>query len=132
MKPCVITTFLDAEKPQMIQPLKLLLAVLASTFVLSACTVQKEMDQKFGDQHFKTSIALIELHKIRFGEYPDFLSELKFAGEWDQIALTNVRYKKVTNGYELDVVNGWVGKPELNYPPEFWRNLGLVRSNMKP
>ena len=109
-----------------------ILVVLASTFALSSCTFQKEMDQKFGDQHFKTSIALIELHKLRFGDYPGSLSELKFVGEWDQIALGSVRYTKVSNGYELDVVKGWVGKPEINYPPEFWKNLGLVRSNMKP
>ena len=111
---------------------KLLLLVLASTFALSACAVQKEFDQKFGDQHFKTCIALIELHKIRFGEYPGSLSELRFIGEWDQIALASVQYKKVANGYELDVVKGWVGKPELDYPPEFWKNLGVVRSNMRP
>ena len=116
----------------MSQPQKLLLVVLATTFALSACAVQKEFDQKFGDQHFKTSIALIEIHKVRFGEYPNSLSELKFTGEWDQIALASVRYKRVANGYELDVVKGWVGKPELSYPPEFWRNLGVVRSNMKP
>ena len=114
------------------QPQKLLLVVLVTTFALSACAVQKEFDQKFGDQHFKTSIALIELHKVRFGEYPNSLSELKFTGEWDQIALGSVSYKRVANGYELDVVKGWVGKPELSYPPEFWRNLGVLRSNMKP
>ena len=117
---------------KMSQSQKLLLVVLATTFALCACTVQREFDQKFGDQHFKTSIALIELHKVRFGEYPNSLSELKFSGEWDQIALASVRYKRVANGYELDVVKGWVGKPELSYPPEFWRNLGVVRSNMKP
>ena len=116
----------------MSHPQRLLVVVLATTLALSACTVQKEFDQKFGDQHFKTSIALIELHKVRFGEYPNSLSELKFAGEWDQIALASVRYKRVATGYELDVVKGWVGKPELSYPPEFWRNLGVVRSNMKP
>jgi hypothetical protein len=30
------------------------------------------------------------LHKVRYGKYPDSLSDLKFTGEWDQIALQSV------------------------------------------
>jgi len=112
--------------------LKHAIVILVLSFGLSACAFQKEADQKFGDQHFKTSIALIELHKVRFGEYPNSLKDLKFVGEWDQAALASVNYKKVANGYELDVVRGWVGKPQLSYPDEFWKGLGVVRSNMKP
>jgi hypothetical protein len=112
--------------------LKIAIVILLLSFGLSNCAFQREADQKFGDQHFKTSIALIELHKVRFGEYPSSLKELKFVGEWDQIALASVNYKKVANGYELDVVKGWVGKPQLTYPDEFWKGLGVVRSNMKP
>jgi hypothetical protein len=105
---------------------------LPLSLCLLGCTVQKEFDQKFGDQHFKTAVALIEVHKVRFGEYPNTLKDLKFVGEWDRAALTSVAYKKVANGYELDVVKGWVGKPELSYPDEFWKGLGVVRSNIKP
>ena len=112
--------------------LKHAIVILALSFGLSTCAFQKEADQKFGDQHFKTSIALIELHKVRFGEYPNSLKDLKFVGEWDRAALASVNYKKVANGYELDVVRGWVGKPQLSYPDEFWKGLGVVRSNMKP
>ena len=110
----------------------LFLVVAVVSLGIVSCSFQKDADQKFGDQHFKTSIALIELHKVRFGEYPNSLRDLKFVGEWDQLALSNVRYKKVASGYELDVVRGWVGQPALKYPPEFWNGLGLVRSNMKP
>ncbi len=106
--------------------------ILFTIWFWSACSFQKEADQKFGDQHFKTSISLIELHKIRFGEYPTSLKDLKFTGEWDKIALGGMRYKLVENGYDLDVVRGWIGTPELSYPDEFWRGLGLVKSNMKP
>ena len=106
--------------------------VLFTILNWSACAFQKEADQKFGDQHFKTSISLIELHKIRFGEYPNSLDDLKFTGDWDKIALGGMRYKRVENGYELDVVRGWIGTPELAYPNEFWIGLGLVKSNMKP
>lgn len=38
-------------------------------------------DQMFGDQHLKTSVALIELHKTRYGKYPASLNELKFIGQ---------------------------------------------------
>jgi hypothetical protein len=114
------------------RPLFFIIAVLISATSFSACAFQKEADQKFGDQHFKTAISLIELHKVRFGEYPSALTDLKFTGEWDQIALNSVDYQRIGNGYELNVSKGWVAKPDLKYPDEFWRGLGLVKSNMKP
>lgn len=95
--------------------------------------LKEESDLKFGDQNFKTSIALIELHKIRTGEYPEKLEELEFLGDWDQIYLQNVAYTKLEEGYQLDLVKGWTGMPdELTYPAEFWEGLGLVKSNLKP
>ena len=109
----------------------LILINLLLCSILSACNFTNHADQQFGDQHFKTAIALIELQKVRFGEYPNSLNDLKFTGDWDQIALNSVSYKRVGNGYELDVVQGWIGKPSLKYPDEFWKGLGLVKSNMK-
>jgi len=105
------------------------LAVLAFTGILTACDIQTHADQQFGDQHFKTAIALIELHKVRVGEYPNNLSELKFTGAWDGIALQNVEYEKVEVGYTLSVTRGYIGEPTLNYPPEFWEGLGIIRTN---
>jgi hypothetical protein len=100
-------------------------------FGLCACDFQKSADAKFGDQHFKTTISLIELHKIRNGKYPESLKDVQFTGEWDAIALNSVEYKLLESGYELNVVRGWVGQPALKYPEEFWKGLGLVKSNMK-
>jgi len=99
---------------------------------LAGCGFQQEADAKFGDQHFKTVIALVELHKLRNGAYPESLQDLRFVGDWDAIALTSVDYKRVGGGYELNVTRGWVGQPQLTYPAEFWRGLGLVKSNLKP
>ena len=99
--------------------------------VLAGCDFQKEADAKFGDQHFKTAIALIELHKVRTGVYPETLKDIRFTGEWDALAISSVSYKKLDGGYELNVTRGWVGKPELTYPKEFWQGLGLLKSNMK-
>ena len=99
---------------------------------LGGCDFQKQADAKFGDQHFKTAISLVELHKVRTGTYPQELGELKFTGDWDQIALNSVEYKLLPTGYELNVIRGWVGQPELAYPKEFWQGLGLVKSNLRP
>ncbi|MDM1762727.1 hypothetical protein HX132_00335 [Acinetobacter sp. 226-4] len=105
------------------------------SFCLNACGdfthFQQHADEQFGDQHFKTAIALIELHKVRFGEYPASLDDLKYTGDWDLLALNSVSYHKVDNGYHLDILKGWVGQPKLNYPQEFWQGIGLKQSNAK-
>ena len=83
-------------------------------------------DAKFGDQHLKTAVALIELHKVRFDHYPKSLRELKYAGDWDGIAIQSVRYvvNDEQNKYCVAVTRGWIGKPELDIPPEFWQGTG--------
>lgn len=94
--------------------------------------ISENANQKFGDQHFKTAIALIELHKVREGEYPSSLDSLKYLGDWDKAIFSSVKYTRLNDGYELDLINGWIGKPKnLKYPPEFWKGLGLVKSNLK-
>ncbi|OQP59087.1 hypothetical protein A3860_38950 [Niastella vici] len=114
---------------------KILILLIASTFLFTQCgmkKLEKQSMEKFSDQYFKTAIALIELHKIRFGEYPETLDSLKFIGDWDQMIFTSVKYQKLDKGYELDLTNDLFGKPDsLEYPAAFWEGLGLVRSNMK-
>jgi hypothetical protein len=90
-------------------------------------------DNKFGDQHLKTAVALIELHKLRFGKYPDSLRDLKFTGEWDQLALMSVRYSPNRNrdAYYIEVERGWIGKPTFIMPPEFWKGTGYSAA-LKP
>jgi hypothetical protein len=84
------------------------------------------------DQRLKTAIALIELHRIRFGSYPDSLDHLQFLGGSDRAALTNLMYERLPNGYALDIVTGHGTRPRLTYPSDFWRGLGLRRSNVRP
>ncbi len=111
---------------------KIAYLVLAGILVLAiSCNFQRQADEKFGDQNFKSAIALIELHKVRFGEYPASLKDLKYLGDWDQLYLGGVEYKRLDNGYELNLTRGWVGNPELKYPADFWQGLGIVRSNVK-
>lgn len=107
-------------------------AALILAIALAGCDFKKEADAKFGDQHFKTAISLIELHKVRNGSYPATLGELQFTGEWDQIALSSVEYKKLESGYELNITRGWLSKPTITYPKEFWQGLGLQKSNLRP
>lgn len=57
-----------------------------------ASGITKGPDNIFGDQNLKTAVALIELHKVRYGKYPDSLQDLRFIGQWDQIALNSVSY----------------------------------------
>ena len=83
-------------------------------------------DVQFGDQHLKTAVALVELHKVRYGRYPDSLSDLRFTGAWDGIATSSVAYfvDDARTHYCIEVQRGWVGKPKLEMPPEFWQGTG--------
>lgn len=105
-------------------------AALLLVGTLAGCGFRAQADRKFGDQHFKTAISLIELHKVRTGAYPQSLAELRFTGDWDPIAIQSVRYERTGAGYTLDLARGWAGVAELSYPPEFWQGLGIVSSNV--
>jgi hypothetical protein len=93
---------------------------------VTASGITRPLDNMFGDQFFKTTVALIELHKVRYGKYPQSLRELRFTGDWDQGALVRVRYYPAPDGskYCTEIVQGWMGKPSLEYPPEFWQGTG--------
>jgi competence protein ComGC len=112
-----------------------IISIIAISVLLIGClpeAFKENANQKFGDQHFKTAIQLIELHKLREGEYPASLDSLKYLGDWDKIIFGSVKYTKLESGYELDLINGWMGKPnELEYPKDFWKGLGIIKSNMK-
>ncbi len=87
-------------------------------------------DVQFGDQHLKTSVALVELHRVRYGRYPASLDDLKFLGSWDPIAVDAVAYHVNGDGtrYCIEVQRGWVGKPKLEMPAEFWQGTGYDRA----
>jgi len=87
----------------------------------------------FGDQHLKTAVALIELHKVRYGKYPGSLVDLRFTGQWDQIALQSVSYypNADRSAYYIEVNRGWIGKPTLEMPAEFWAGTGYSAA-LKP
>jgi hypothetical protein len=100
--------------------------VFAIVHYVGASGITRPLDNMFGDQFFKTTVALIELHKVRYGKYPQSLNELRFTGDWDQGALVRIRYYPAPDGskYCIEIVQGWMGKPSLEYPPEFWQGTG--------
>lgn len=108
----------------------LLGAISVGLYLFIRSGVTRPFDNVFGDQHLKTSVALVELHKIRYGVYPISLSELKFTGEWDAIALSSVSYCASADGksYYVEVRRGWVGKPDLTISDEFWKGTGFNRT----
>ena len=57
---------------------------------------------------------------------PDSLRDLKFTGQWDQIALQRVNYypNADRSAFYVDVEQGWIGKPKLEMPDEFWKGTG--------
>jgi hypothetical protein len=118
---------------------KVLLAVAATIVALGIGTVvvvivmvvrsgvTRPIDNEFGDQHLKTAVALIELHKVRNGHYPQQLSDLRFLGGWDGMSLGSVDYCANADGtaYFIEVTRGWVGRPLLKMPDDFWRGTGF-------
>ena len=109
---------------------------LFSSFIvlvlLSGCDMEIPggMDEKFGDQHFKSAVAAIELHKTRTGDYPSSLKDLEYLGDWDLIWLDSVRYEKTGAGYNLFIERGWAGEPSLSLPAGYKAGLGLIDSNV--
>jgi hypothetical protein len=93
--------------------------------------MKEEAVKKIGDQNFKTAIALIELHRVRYDAYPESLDDLRFMGVLDSLALEAVEYRKLAEGYELNVAKGWQARVPPAYPEEFWQGLGIAKSNMR-
>jgi len=112
-------------------PQKWMYAALISFMLIAcSCSFQDDANRRFGDQHFKTVISLVELHKIRTGSYPKSLNDIQFKGDWDAIAISSVEYEKTESGYNLKLINGWAGMPKLSYPKAFWKGLGIEKSNI--
>ncbi|MBO9703479.1 MAG: hypothetical protein J7604_24945 [Sporocytophaga sp.] len=122
--------------------------ILTLICLVTACipdNVKKEMSeglsdaqQMVADMEFKKAIAQIELHRLRYGHYPDSLSELKFLSSMDSSMISNVDYTRLDSVYELNLKMESVSLDskettpiKLKYPAEFWAGLGCVKSNVK-
>jgi hypothetical protein len=68
------------------------------------------------------------------GDAASLTDEFLRVQKWrDQIALQSVRYypNAKRSAYYIEVETGWIGKPDLKMPDEFWRGTGYDRS-LKP
>jgi hypothetical protein len=45
------------------------IGIFATVHYLGTSGITRPLDNMFGDQVFKTTVALIELHKVRYGKY---------------------------------------------------------------
>jgi hypothetical protein len=96
-----------------------------------------EMQKMLADQTFRKTLGDIELHKLRTGEYPASLRELKFINALDSAYFTSLEYHKLDSGYALNLtfkaatLNNQLTEVDLSYPPEFWTGLGCLKSNLK-
>jgi hypothetical protein len=81
--------------------------------------------------HFVTVIGLIEVHRLRTGAYPDSLGDIQFLDAAHLVSLHWVKYHKLAEGYALDVTDAFGTASKVRFPPDFWRGLGIRRSNVK-
>lgn len=66
------------------------------------------------------------MNKVRYGKYPESIDYLKVIGEWEKIALNSVKYHPSVylKSYYVEVELGWMGKPDIEIPEEFWQGTG--------
>lgn len=126
----------NKPKKRRLAPVLIIVGVVIITLIITGITLgirfisehglTEPMDRKFGDQNLKSTLAMVELHNIRYGQYPDSLRDIKYTGDWDQIWIQGTSYYPSDDrkSYYIEVHRGWVGKPTLVMPEEFWRNTG--------
>ncbi len=110
---------------------KFVLLIFTVLFIAGCNFEVPGADEKFGTQNFVSAVSIIELHKVRKGEYPKNLKSLEFLGDWDAIWLSAVKYEKTDSGYNLYVTRGWAGKPSLEFPEKFKQGLGIEKTNVQ-
>ena len=106
-----------------------MLLSLGLFLLLSSCIMDQDFVNqsinRFEDQAYKDAIALVELHKLRNGQYPEKISHIEFKGDWDMLNLENVKYQRKDNGYTI-IVEGLL-LDSVKYPEKFYQGLGIIR-----
>jgi hypothetical protein len=108
--------------------------------VFNSPTFKKELNRIAKEEFlsdFNYKISLIELHKKRYGNYPDSLKHIKFLTHWDNF--NRYAYTKKGEYYELNVIldsvnrayNSSLNLSDIKCPDEFWHGIGILNSNLK-
>ena len=108
----------------------------AGALFQSAETEWSNMAVHLSDRELKCAVAQLELHRLRYGHYPQTLQDLRFLSQLDQSIVVNVAYfpNRELTGYYVEIRNGLNGlssAPKLEYPDEFWQGTGF-RKDLKP
>ena len=86
----------------------------------------------------KVPLAILNCIKLRNGNYPASLKQIKYMSLMDSVLFDYVEYEKLDSGYALDLTStapSLSGERQqqivLHYPEDFWNGLGCLRSNVK-
>ena len=126
--------------------LNIILGACAIVFVAAGCIPDgikdkvdeqmSEAQQMLADMEFKKALAGIEMHRLRTGDYPISITEIQYLSVMDSSIYTSVEYHKLDSGYELNLTEEYMNlfggeKRIAKYPPDFWKGLGCVKSNLR-
>jgi len=86
----------------------------------------QKLQADMADQRFRTAVALIELHRVQSGKYPDSLRQIRFVGMRGRETLSSVKYVPSADrtGYFVESSTGWGGNATAEMPEGFWKGLG--------
>src|SRR5574337_1826768 len=109
-----------------------IIPVLFCSFFISCFTPQmkkqmneglKQSQKMMAGMNFIHAINYIEVYKLRNGEYPESLSQIKFTSEFDGAVFSSLEYQKLDSGYVLNTVMRYSNMNgaqdslvKLNYP----------------
>lgn len=85
------------------------------------------------DQVVKHAIGYIEVFKLQTGRYPASLERMTKLNALDQqVFQDQLYYKRLEEGYRLDLIKGFMGTDEihLSVSSDYWQGTGLQESNM--
>ena len=91
------------------------------------------LQKVLGSKSQKPGGAFPDPHPRQFATNLFIMRDLKFTGDWDQIALMNVHYYPSANrdAYYIEVERGWMGNRLSRCPPNFGRAL-VIRHRSNP
>lgn len=126
-------------RDNLIWPLFILLGILGSIgamvvsvpLALYMKLTKKPSQHELFEEVFHRAISLIEMHKIRFGDYPENLSKpgiIQYLVADDLKVIQSISYQKLESGYELNV--GTEELVRILLPDSFWQGLGVAKTNV--